>query len=121
MRDLAQSFNCAQLWYLDDGNLVGPVEVLAAFMNSISDPDSPHFYKNRTGMELNVDKCVLWTLRSAFPSGDVPLWGRDLERVQRHREVRGTNMFDRMSVFDFMHQGPLQNQVCDVDGVDDEW
>ena len=41
MRDLAQSFNCAQLWYLDDGNLVGPVEVLAAFMNSISDPDSP--------------------------------------------------------------------------------
>ena len=37
MRDLAQSFNCAQLWYLDDGNLVGPVEVLAAFMNSITD------------------------------------------------------------------------------------
>ena len=85
--DLAQSFNCAQLWYLDDGNLVGPVEVLAAFMNSISDPDSPHFYKNRTGMELNVDKCVLWTLRSAFPGGDIPLWGRDLERVQP-RQVR---------------------------------
>ena len=66
-------------------------------------------------MELNVDKCVLWTLRSAFPGDDIPLWGRDLERVQRQREDRfGLNMFDRMSVFDFMHQGLFQTRVCDM-------
>ena len=65
--------DCALLYYLDDGTIVGPVEELARFLDMLTDPDGPHNFKRLTGMEFNIDKCSIWTLGTAFPADDRPL------------------------------------------------
>ena len=62
------------LYYLDDGTVVGPVEELARFINELVDEESDNNFYENTGMRLNIAKCSIWTLATAFPAGDDALF-----------------------------------------------
>ena len=62
------------LYYLDDGTVVGPVEELARFINELVDEDSDNNFYENTGMRLNIAKCSIWTLATAFPADDTALF-----------------------------------------------
>ena len=64
------------LWYLDDGHLVGPQAVLEEALNIL------HTEGAKIGITLNADKCVLWGPAAQGASGrlaEIPItpWQRD--------------------------------------------
>ena len=84
IKQIGSIIDAALLYYLDDGTIVGPVEELARFISFITDDDDSeadvsYNFETRTGMTLNISKCVMWTLASAFPAGDTPLFADEAE------------------------------------------
>ena len=74
LHDLLQPLvDAAILYYLDDGTIVGPVEELAKVVVEFTREGGQLNFYDFTGMRLNIEKCSVWTLRSAFPAGDLPL------------------------------------------------
>ena len=82
MKELAREIGAAQLYFLDDGTICGPVEELARFADALTDPDGPQHFETRTGMRLNISKCVFWTLGTPFPADDESVWARDRDILQ---------------------------------------
>ena len=87
MKELAREIKAAQLYFLDDGTIVGPVEELARFADALTDPDGSAHFETRTGMRLNISKCVLWTLGTAFPADDESVWARDRDILEEMHGV----------------------------------